>query len=175
VATISPLDSELLIVASLPLVVFSTETLPLLRTSYAEMARQTMTDPSAGVRRAERYIPIPESNGDVSLLVYSPSATRSGRPVLLHIHGGGYALGLPEMSDARNIRLAEDLGCVVVSVDYRPAPDAPYPAALDDCYAALRWIPANAAEVGVDPMRIILIGESAGGGLAAALLLRARD
>lgn len=91
------------------------------------------------------------------------------------IHGGGYILGCPEMDEQLLCRKAEELGCLVVAVDYRLAPEHPYPAALDDCDAALGWILENAGELGVDPSTLVLGGASAGGGLAAALALRARD
>jgi triacylglycerol lipase len=94
---------------------------------------------------------------------------------LLHIHGGGYVLGIPEANDAANRATALALGIVVVSVDYRLAPETVWPGALEDCYAALVWMHESAAELGIDPTRIAIAGESAGGGHAAALALHARD
>jgi triacylglycerol lipase len=136
--------------------------------------------------------PLPEIGGDIAvstqsvqsadganirIVVYEPAGKRGGnaRPAILHIHGGGYIVGAPEMMTAANCKLVSALGCVVASVDYRLAPEAKYPAAVDDCYAALRWLHGNAASLGIDAKRIAIKGESAGGGLAAALALLARD
>jgi acetyl esterase/lipase len=93
----------------------------------------------------------------------------------MHIHGGGYVLGSPDMQHQRNAALANDLRCVVLSVDYRLAPETRAPGSVEDCYAALAWLQAQAAQRGIDPTRIAVLGESAGGGLAAALCLLARD
>ncbi len=111
----------------------------------------------------------------VKLLVYRPPSDNRRRAAILHIHGGGMILGDVEMSlmSAPPIALAHDL--VIVSVDYRLAPEAPFPGPQEDCYAALAWLFANAADLGVDPARIMIMGESAGGGLSAALALMARD
>ena len=84
-------------------------------------------------------------------------------------------MGSPEMSDPLNVFIAAQLGITILSVDYRLAPEHPLPAPLDDCYAALAWLHGNAQTLGVDPGRIAIGGESAGGGLAAALALHARD
>lgn len=94
---------------------------------------------------------------------------------LVWIHGGGMVLGLPEQDHAWAGRLASDLGILVVSVDYRLAPEHPFPAALDDCAAALAWVHDQADDLGVDVERIAVGGASAGGGLAASLCQHARD
>jgi triacylglycerol lipase len=96
-------------------------------------------------------------------------------PAVLHIHGGGYVVGSAEMTDLSNRRLAADVNCAVFSVDYRLAPETPHPGPVEDCYAALKWLHGNAAVLQVDRTRIAVKGESAGGGLAAALALLARD
>jgi triacylglycerol lipase len=93
----------------------------------------------------------------------------------LHIHGGGYVFGAPNMLDAAHRDLVHDLGCAVFSVDYRLAPETVFPGAVEDCYAALRWITEHAAELRIDPKRIGVMGESAGGGLAAGFALLVRD
>lgn len=132
--------------------------------------------PEYGFRRSEHYIAGLDGAPDVRILLYVPDqAGTTDLPALLHIHGGGYTLGAPEMGDVRNAALCTDLGCVIVSVDYRLAPDAVYPAALQDCHAALAWVHAHADALGVDRARIGIYGESAGGGHAAALALLARD
>ena len=108
-----------------------------------------------------------------SLYVYTPRQLTGG--ALLWIHGGGFVLGDPVSYHEECGRFAAELGLVVVSVDYRLAPEHPFPAGLDDCYAALTWLHAHAAELGVDPDRIAIGGDSAGGGLAACLAQLAHD
>lgn len=131
--------------------------------------------PPAGVEVSEQHIPGPAGAPPVRLLLYTPTAVTPSRPAVLHMHPGGFVFGAPEMSDMRNRRLALDLDCLVVSVDYRLAPETRFPGAVEDCYAALLWLQANAAGLGADPGRFAVLGESAGGGLAAALSLLARD
>jgi acetyl esterase len=99
----------------------------------------------------------------------------AARPMLLYAHGGGFTVGSSEDTAYITSRLAQEAGVVVVSVNYRLAPEWPYPAALEDCLAALRWMRTEGAAVGGDPERIAVAGDSAGGNLAAALPVRARD
>jgi acetyl esterase len=113
--------------------------------------------------------------GDVPVRVYAPVERDGPRPGLLYIHGGGFIMGSAEDFDAGVMEYADLLSIVVVSVDYRLAPEHPYPAPLEDCHTALTWLTDNAAELGVDPDRIGVAGLSAGGGLAAGLALLARD
>lgn len=128
-----------------------------------------------GVSVEERFVERDDGQPDVRVLVYLPSVESSAKPAILHMHGGGLVLGAPEMSDASNRKQASALGAVIVSVDYRLPPEHPYPAPLEDCYAVLKWLHANAPTLGVDPHRIAVKGESAGGGLAASLALLVRD
>lgn len=131
---------------------------------------------SGGVLRTERFVAGPAGAEDVRVVIYTPTAGRAAaRPALLHLHAGGFMIGQPEFADPRNRSLAAELDMVVVSVDYRLAPENPHPAPIEDCHAALVWLYDHAAELGVDPARIAIGGESAGGGLAAALALLARD
>lgn len=124
----------------------------------------------------EQFAPGIGGAPDVRMLVYTPPGPASEpRPALLHIHGGGFVLGSPETMDQPNRALVADLGCVLVSVDYRLAPETRAPGAVEDCYAALAWLHANAESLGVDRSRIAIGGESAGGGHAAALAIYARD
>jgi len=111
----------------------------------------------------------------VVVRVHRPKGVEGPRPCVYSIHGGGYVLGTYEMDDARFDRWCTRFGCVGVSVEYRLAPETPYPGPLDDCYAGLRWTHAHAEQLGIAPDRIGIAGASAGGGLAAALALRARD
>ena len=115
------------------------------------------------------------AEGDVRVIVYKPRKLIAPIPLLLHLHGGGFVFGTADMSDPSHRAWAESASCIVASVDYRLAPETRYPGALDDCFAALKWVYANAVRLGVDPARIAIHGESSGGGLAAALALRARD
>ncbi|MDE2405834.1 MAG: alpha/beta hydrolase [Sphingomonadales bacterium] len=128
----------------------------------------------AAVTCVERFVPGHPGDPDVRVLHYAPPR-REAAGAVLHIHGGGYVLGAPEMNDAGNRALALALGCPVVSVDYRLAPECAWPGALHDCHAALAWLAAQAPALEVDPARIAVAGESAGGGHAAALALHARD
>lgn len=99
----------------------------------------------------------------------------AGRPAILHIHGGGYILGSPTTDIPNLQRIAAAQNCVIVSVDYRLSPETRFPGALEDNYAALGWLHDNAQALGVDRRRVIVMGESAGGGHAAALAIAARD
>lgn len=110
----------------------------------------------------------------VRMLIHRP-ADDEPLPVYFHIHGGGFVLGNPEMSAPRNVSIAEKAHCCVVSVDYRLAPECQYPNPVEDCYAALKAIIANRNQLGIDPDRIAIGGESAGAGLAAALAIMIRD
>ncbi len=105
-------------------------------------------------------------------LLYRPRGLDAAAPVLLWIHGGGYVAGSAATNDRAVRRMAAQLGAVAVSVQYRLAPEHPYPAALDDCYAALEWL---IARDDIDRRRILVAGKSAGAGLAAALVLRCVD
>jgi acetyl esterase len=111
-------------------------------------------------------------HGDVRVVIYGPPDSEV-RPGLLWVHGGGYVLGTAEDDRARVF--AEELGCRVVSVDYRLAPEHPFPAGIDDCYASLVWMVEHATELAIDPARIAVGGQSGGGGMAAGLVLLNRD
>lgn len=112
---------------------------------------------------------------DVSLLLLRPIRLSGAVPCLVHLHGGGLVAGSRYDDVVPLLGLAAQVGCAVASVEYRLAPEDPYPAALEDAYAALGWVAANSARLGIDPDRIVVEGISAGGGLAAALALLARD
>lgn len=122
-----------------------------------------------------RRVPGPADAPSVSVVTCIPADAAPPTPALLYIHGGGMFSGtaLDVLSDI--VDLASAVGAAVVSVDYRLAPETPHPGPVEDCYASLTWVAARAAELNVDPERIVLIGGSAGGGLAAAVALLARD
>src|SRR5207253_308870 len=112
--------------------------------------------------------------GDITVRVYTPHGA-APFPAHLYIHGGGFWMGAVEQFDSGCRHTAEGAGCVVASVDYRLAPEHAFPTAPEDCYAALLWLVAHAAELGVDTTRISVGGGSAGGNLAAVVALMARD
>ncbi|MEV0289270.1 MULTISPECIES: alpha/beta hydrolase [unclassified Kribbella] len=125
-----------------------------------------------------RDVSIPGRDGapDITARVYAPTeASDALRPGYVQIHGGGFVLGDLDTFEQAPVDVAATCGAVVVAPDYRLAPEHPFPAGLEDCYAALEWLAANADELGVDRDRIAVGGESAGGGLAAAVALLARD
>ena len=128
-----------------------------------------------GVTTEDRKIPGPDGDPAVAVRIYRPENRSGNLPALLWIHGGGYMLGNIEQDDfsVREMTLAGD--CVTVSVEYRLAPENPFSAPLEDCYAALKWLARNAGKLGVDQKRIAIGGASAGGGLAAGLALLARE
>lgn len=124
---------------------------------------------------SERFVPGPAGAPDVRVLVYRPKSAEDRLPILMHIHGGAFCLFHPESFAAMEANWAIDNRCVVVSVDYRLAPEHPFPAAPEDCYAVLEWIAANADALGGDADRLVVTGGSAGGALTAALTLMTRD
>ena len=132
--------------------------------------------PNPAVRREDRTIPAQGSQAAVAVRIYTPKAAASApRPCVYEIHGGGFMFGTLDMMDPWCDAIAASIDAVVVSVDYRLAPEHPFPAGIDDCYAGLRWTAENAKSLGIDPKRIAIAGQSAGGGLAAGLALMARD
>ncbi|HZG05643.1 MAG TPA: alpha/beta hydrolase [Streptomyces sp.] len=130
---------------------------------------------TTGVDVAEVRAPGPDGAPEVPLRIYRPQGAAGPLPAVYGIHGGGFVLGSPDVDHAWNLMLCRELGALVVSVDYRLAPEHPFPAPLEDCYAGLCWLAKNTTELGVRPDRVALWGDSAGGGLAAGLALLARD
>jgi acetyl esterase/lipase len=128
---------------------------------------------TSGVTIEDRHVPGRDGDPDVLVRVYAPDEPSGAG--LLYVHGGGFVLGSIDSEHAGGVRIAQQVGAVVVSVDYRLAPEHPFPAGIEDCYAALRWFHGEADRLGVDPARIGVCGQSAGGGLAAGLALMARD
>jgi acetyl esterase len=121
-----------------------------------------------------RDLAIPGPAGTIPARLYVPSGTKP-LPVVVYYHGGGFVIGDVAGWDPVMRSLANASGCAVVSVDYRLAPEHPFPAAIDDAYAALAWVGANAASLGADASRIAVGGDSAGGNLAAVVSILARD
>lgn len=135
---------------------------------------------AASVRKSEHVKTtsrkIPRDGGEMLVKIYEPAGrTNDLLPAMLWIHGGGCVLGHPDMDDKLCELFVQTAECIVVSVDYRLAPEHPYPAAIEDCYAGLVWMTEESAMLGIDVNRIAIAGASGGGGLTAALALMARD
>lgn len=150
----------------------SAATLPAMRASLAP-APVVEAPLGLSIRRVE----IPGLDGEpvVSGLLYEPEVTGRQRPALLHLHGGGYVGGSAQRDDPAVRLMAHRLGAVVLSLDYRLAPETAYPGALHDAYAGLAWLHGQARALDIDPERLAVRGNSAGGGLAAGLALLARE
>jgi acetyl esterase len=133
-------------------------------TNRARPADMTVTDRS-----------VPTADWDIPVRVYRPGVAADGGPAILYIHGGGFMVGDLDTNDTLAWGLAEETGAVVVSTHYRLAPENPFPAAHDDCYAVLCQLCENAATFGIDATRLAICGDSAGGNLAATVALAARD
>ncbi|GGC06675.1 esterase [Novosphingobium endophyticum] len=151
-----------------------------------EERRQIRENLAASLPPAEDYarpdvsisthlVPGRDGAPDIPVILYRPVDAESPLPVFLNIHGGGYVFGTAADTGPGDVRTASELGCLVVSVDYRLAPETPAPGSVEDCYAALEWLYRNGEELGLDRTRFAIGGQSAGGGLAAALALLARD
>ncbi len=154
---------------------FHAETLPDVRAGMLQKAVAALPPDDLSVSVETIYVPGLGDAPDVRVLGYRTSQAESPLPVLLHLHGGGYVVGSPERKGAEHRKLAVELKCAIYSADYRLAPETPFPGSIEDCYAVLKWLNDNASELGIDRNRIGVMGESAGGGLAACLALMARD
>jgi triacylglycerol lipase len=149
----------------------SLEVLPAVR------ARGPLFPPPEGTGTSLRVFSTPGPRGapEVQLYVYRPEAATGLLPCIYHMHGGGYVARSARDIEYAHRPLAAELNCVIVSVEYRLAPETCFPGNIEDCYAGLAWTVAHASELGIDSARLGVMGESAGGGLAAALALLARD
>ncbi len=151
--------------------------IPATREFLSAMAEgaKSQIQPITDVESSDQIALGENGNPDVMVRIFRPENCSEALPALLWIHGGGYVLGSVEGDDSYTRNLAKTLNCVVASVEYRLAPEHPYPAPLEDCYTALKWISDNADQLGIIRDRIAIGGASAGGGLAAGLGLLARD
>lgn len=171
-ALLDPEIAELLAEAP-PMAPFTVDQLPAIRAQRkAALAAVTL---SGEVDQRDYTVPGPAGAPDIVIRVYRAKGATGDLPCVYWIHGGGYVLGSYDSEDLRFDKWCPALNCVGVSVEYRLAPETPYPGPLEDCYAGLSWVYQNAASIGVDPTRIGIGGASAGGGLAAGLALLARD
>ena len=141
----------------------------LLRMMIAELP------PIENVVMEDRNIPGPDGSPEVGVRIYKPADVSGSLPGMFFIHGGGMIMGSIEGENLKAAMLCETIQAVVVSVEYRLAPENPHPAPVQDCYEALVWMSKNATELGFDPDRLAIVGGSAGGGLAIATALMARD
>jgi triacylglycerol lipase len=148
--------------------------LPAVRNQIAQMTA-TLSSPSPFPVDVEERTITAEDGREISVLIHRPSGLPRNAPALLYMHGGGFLVGSAIGMKATNQKLAAEAECLLVAVDYRLAPETPYPGALDDCYAALKWLHGEGETLGIDPARLAIAGESAGAGLAAALALLTRD
>ena len=154
---------------------FQRETLTEMRASMQSKAVAALPADTAAVSVETLSVPGPSGAPPVRVLAYRPTRVQGPFPVLLHLHGGGYVTGSPERKGAEHRKLAVDLHCAIYSVDYRLAPETPFPGPVEDCYAVLRWLYENASQLDLDTSRLGVMGESAGGGLAASLAILVRD
>lgn len=158
---------------ALPPINLSAETLAAFRARPFPAAE--LSAEARSVERINRRIAGPAGAPEVAIALFRPPALERPGPAILHIHGGGYVTGSVDSVDVRQRELCAALNRPIVSVDYRLAPETPFPGPLEDCYAALAWMCGHGGEHGISADGIVLKGESAGGGLAAALALLARD
>ncbi len=163
------LDAEVAaLIAEIPIGTFDAESLPVIR-SLSLAAPVELSD---AVVREEHVV---QASPEVRVRVHRPVGAEGLLPCFYSIHGGGFVIGSYDMDDPRFDAWCPKFGCVGVSVEYRLAPETTYPGAIEDCYTGLKWVHDHHGEIGVDPDRIGIGGVSAGGGLAAALALMARD
>ncbi len=151
--------------------------IPKARTKMNKMVSALLASfpPVEGVTSQDQFAPGAQGDPAVRVRVYRPTHQPRKLPALLWIHGGGYVMGAIDHDDRLMAQLVNRIGLVAVSVDYRLAPEHPFPAPVEDCYAGLKWLYAHASELGVEPSRIAIGGASGGGGLAAGLALLTRD
>jgi acetyl esterase/lipase len=145
------------------------------RDVFAQMIAAIEVPPNQNVTHEDRTVPGPAGAPDIGVRVYRPVNASGTLPGVYYIHGGGMIFGSVETENAEAEQVCEQVGAVVVSVEYRLAPEHPHPAQSEDCYAGLVWMARNAAELGFDPGRLAVYGGSAGGGLTIAVALLARD
>ncbi len=131
--------------------------------------------PNENVRVEDHQFPGLDGDATLRIRIHRPADQTVPLPCFYHIHGGGMIIGSVEGEEPQMAVFVENVNCVVASVDYRLAPEHPHPTPVEDCYAGLRWVVDNADSLNIDPTRIAVGGESAGGGLAAGTALMARD
>jgi acetyl esterase len=168
-------DPEL--AAAIPMLpAFDWDDIEVARAARIEMTKMAASGPERDdIEWEDHQIPGAPGDPDVTVRVFRPLNLPGTLPAVLSIHGGGFCMGTIDMDHPAASAYAALVPAVVVSVEYRLAPEHPYPAAVEDCYASLVWMAGAADVLGIDPARIAVMGASAGGGLAAAVALLARD
>ncbi len=175
-STIELVDPELRdALAQWPQVPLSAETLMRRRAEALALLSAVPRPNLPDIETSEIYVPSAFGAQPIRVLTYRPARSDAPLPVIVHIHGGGFVMGAPEMKDVENSIFASELRCAIYSVDHRLAPEAPHPAPLEDIYSVFVWLHANASRLGIDPACIGIKGESGGGGFAAGAALYARD
>jgi acetyl esterase/lipase len=145
------------------------------RAAVDQLAAAIEVPENPNVTKEDRSVPGPDGAPDITVRIYRPVGASTDLAGIYYIHGGGMILGNVAGEDAAATLLCDQVGAVVVSVEYRLAPEDPHPAQVEDCYAGLVWMAKNAAELGVDADRLAIYGASAGGGLTIATAMLARD
>jgi len=174
-STIELVDPELRDALAQQLPPLTAESLTQRRANALELADAVPKPNLPDIAAAEIQVDSAFGAKPIRVLTYRPVTSNDPLPVIVHIHGGGFVMGAPEMKDVENRLFASELRCAIYSVDHRLAPESPHPAPLEDIYSVFTWLHANAGQLGLDPARIGIKGESGGGGFAAAAALYARD
>ena len=175
-STIALVDPELRdALAQWPQLPLTAATLPQRRAAALEQLDAIPKPDLPDIVTGEIYVQSAFGAKPIRVLTYRPVKSDEPLPAVVHIHGGGFVMGAPEMKDVENRIFASELKCAIYSVDHRLAPEAPHPAPVEDIYSVFAWLHANADRLWLDPARIGIKGESGGGGFAAAAALYARD
>ena len=174
-STIEHVDPELRELALSPQIPLTGETLARRRADALALLSSVPIPDLPDIATGEIHIESAFGAKPIRVLSYRPVRSEQPLPVIVHIHGGGFVMGAPEMKDVENRLFASELKCAIYSVDHRLAPEAPHPAPVEDIYSVFVWLHANAGRLGLDPDRIGIKGESGGGGFAAGAALYARD
>ena len=146
-----------------------------MKVTTAVLSRMIKSEAPESINVEERFLPTGDGEAEIRVKIYRPASASGDLPAMLYTHGGGYVTGSPDVFDGQLATFIERRPCVIVAPAYRNALVKPYPAALDDCYGTLLWMRDNAGELGIDAGRFMIAGHSAGGGLTAAITLKARD
>ena len=169
-------NSELdLILSNMPKMNLNPNRIQSIRNSMKEASNNNSLLINESISISNKFILSSDKKVNIRLRIYQPKEKTKDTFGLLWFHGGGFALGIPEQDDFICQRFVLEANCVVVSVDYRLAPENPFPTPLEDCYEGLKWFSENSNKLGISSSRIAVAGVSAGGCLAAAVSLLSRD